>query len=105
MKSSTSTGKLGNIPQSKKVDFDFEPDGRSCARATVEGRFGSRFRAGWRVVRPLERGRAGGYFAFNRFGLGPFGLLKPLVAGYVNSLPVPLRGTCLNPFVIAEVRR
>ena len=53
-------------------------------------------------VRPLPNR---GYFAFNRFGSGPFGLLKPLVGGYVNHLPGPLRGTCLNPFVIAEVRR
>jgi SAM-dependent methyltransferase len=53
-------------------------------------------------VRPLSNR---GYFSFSRFGSGPFGLLKPLVAGYVNSLPALLRVTCLNPFVVAEVRR
>ena len=61
-----------------------------CANAGVGG------------IRPLSNK---GYFAFNRFSAGPFGLLKPIVAAYVNHLPNPFRSTCLNPFVIAEITK
>lgn len=48
---------------------------------------------------------APGYFSFDRFGSGPFGMFRRLVAGYVNSLPVPLRATPLSPFLLAEIRK
>ena len=48
---------------------------------------------------------AKGYFSFQRFGSGPFGLLRPLLSAYVNRLPRALRATPLNPFVIAEIRK
>ncbi|MBN2309612.1 MAG: hypothetical protein JXR94_11605, partial [Candidatus Hydrogenedentes bacterium] len=46
-----------------------------------------------------------GYFTFNRFGSGPFGMFRKLVAAYVNNLPGLLRPTCFNPFVVAEIRK
>lgn len=46
-----------------------------------------------------------GYFTFTRFGSGPFGFLKPLVAACVNNIPPVLLKSPLNPFVIAEIRR
>ncbi|MCP4641424.1 MAG: class I SAM-dependent methyltransferase [bacterium] len=57
---------------------------------------------GAQSVRPLP---LRGYFTFNRFGAGPFGALKNVVASCVNNLPTPLLATPLNPFVIAEIRR
>jgi hypothetical protein len=56
-------------------------------------------------ARNLEALSMGGYFSFERFGSGPFGLLKGLVAAYVENLPRFLRNTPLNPFVVVQVRK
>lgn len=46
-----------------------------------------------------------GYFAFKRFGSGPFGFLKGIAAAYINHMPRVLRESPLNPFVIAQIRK
>ena len=46
-----------------------------------------------------------GYFAFKRFGSGPFGMFKRIVSAYVEHLPRFLRATPLNPFVAVQVRK
>lgn len=46
-----------------------------------------------------------GYFAFERFGAGPLGALRGLLAAYVDNMPAIFRASPLNPFLVVEVRR
>ncbi len=56
-------------------------------------------------ARSITTAPAPGYFSFDRFGSGPFGAFRRLVAAYVSHLPEPLRATPLSPFLLAEIRK
>lgn len=46
------------------------------------------------------------YFAFHRMGSLPgVRFVKGLVAGYIERIPMLLRGTCFDPFLVVEIRR
>lgn len=46
------------------------------------------------------------YFAFKRTGsLGLLRLFKGAIVNYVENMPAPLRRSCINPFLVVEIRK
>ena len=57
---------------------------------------------GGRAFEPLP---LRGYFGFGRFKSGYLKPIAGLTEYYINHLPKPLRPTCLNPYMLAQIRR